>query len=201
MSKQNKWKQIPPSVGHVYTISNDDMAKLSDLVPNKQSDIIDDLTDLGTYVYYNLINMTNALQEQCHAIKSIVSGLIQKAPEHKDELIKVFNITADMFNTANKAYENIKDKLPEEEPSISPREQRVEQAIKDLDDSASLYKGYDGRIYASPKGMSEGTLGAILDTGNDPFAIERTNGLAGEKTPEEDALISQAIKNAVQGVM
>lgn len=201
MSKQNKWKQVPPSVGHVYTISDDDMAKLSDLVPNKQSDIIDDLTDLGTYVYYNLINMTNTLQEQCHTIKSAVSRLIQEVPEHKAELAEIFNTVADMFNTANKTYESIRDKLPEEEPTVSPREQRVEQAIKDIDGTGSLYKGYDSRIYASPKGMSEGTLSAILDTGNDPFAVERTNGLAGKTTPEEDALISQAIRNAVQGVM
>lgn len=59
MSKQNKWKQIKPTKGQTYTISDDDYKKLGDMLPNKQSDMIDDLTDLSTFIYYTLVNLMN----------------------------------------------------------------------------------------------------------------------------------------------
>lgn len=59
MSKQNKWKQIRPTKGNTLTISDDDYKRLGDMLPDKQSDFIDDLTDLSTFIYYTLVNLMN----------------------------------------------------------------------------------------------------------------------------------------------
>lgn len=59
MSKQNKWKQIKPTKGQTYTISDDDYKRLGDMLPNKQSEMVDDLTDLSTFIYYTLVNLMN----------------------------------------------------------------------------------------------------------------------------------------------
>lgn len=53
----------------------------------------------------------------------------------------------------------------------------------------------DGRIYSHIKSKSKEPMATVP---NEPVA---KGHLAGETTPEEDALISQAIKNAVRGVM
>lgn len=172
MSRQNKWKQIVPEGHHIddpddnftYTISDDDYKKLSNMLPSRQSNVIDDLSDLGTFIYYSLINLMN-IADNTNDVEQI-----RHAIYHTYELI------------GNKLPEDIKLKAFEEENAEITKKMR-EQGID------------EGRIYSHIKDKPKEPMATVP---NEPAAKSH---LAGETTPEEDALISQAIKNALQGVM
>lgn len=133
MSKQNKWKQIKPTKGQTYTISDDDYKKLGDMLPDTQSDMVDDLTDLSTFIYYTLVNLmnkadvTNDANELRHDIYNAYYAISKKlpadiTPEDDGPNEDSKNMAADIQAKLNKAATEEKINMTSgAEPTPTPR--------------------------------------------------------------------------------
>ena len=148
------------------------------------------------------------LRTKCDIIRKWTNKLRLKADVREQTMINIIASQADQImsiaNDYSKGNLSLQVEVPDENGDI-----QLYRGIPLTEEELQEFEKEDNEITKKMReqGIPEGRIPShIKDKPKEPMATVPNepvakDHLAGETTPEEDALISQAIKNAVQGVM
>lgn len=148
------------------------------------------------------------LRTKCDIIREWTNKLRLKADVREQNMLNIIASQADQIMSIANDYSegnlSLQTEVPDENGDIqlyrgTPlTEEELQEFEKEDNEITKKMREQgipEGRIYSHIKDKPKEPMATVP---NEPVAKDH---LAGETTPEEDALISQAIKNALQGVM